>query len=608
MNHWALLLQHLPAPVYLCDVNGYIVDCNQAAIELWGRTPELSRERWQGAHRLYQADGEDLPLDRSPTAFALRSGKPIHDAELIMERPDGSRRIVRVNPRPIFDESGKLLGAVDLMLDATAFKEADHARARLAAIVESSEDAIVSKNLDGIIQTWNRGAERLFGYSAAEAIGHPITILIPEDRLEEEPRVLARIRNGQLVEHFETIRRRKDGSPIHIGLTISPIRDRTGTIVGASKIARDIGDRVRSEQALREADRRKDEFIATMAHELRNPLAPLAASLQLIEMGGYDKPVSRSTCERMQRQVRHLTRLVEDLLDLSRLTHGKVELRRESLAVGDVVNDAVEIAGPRIEAKGHRLELLVRPGLRVHGDGTRLVQVLANLLNNACKFTPASGHIRVVDNGIGIAAEHQDSVFEMFGRVRGGAGAEGGMGIGLSLARYLVELHGGTIRLFSEGPGAGTEVMVMLPLEPGSREAAAPGHPGSIKPDPGLHRILIVDDNEDAAASLQMLFRTVGHEVAVVHCGHDALTRGAEFLPDTLLLDIGLPDISGNDVAVRIRLTDWGKAALLIAVTGWGDAKDRQRTTAAGFDHHLVKPVDFDVLERLIIGPAATRH
>ncbi len=615
---WSHLLRHLPAPVYLCNADGYLTDCNQAAIDLWGRAPEVGRDRWCGSLRMYQADGQSLPLDQSPMAHTLRTRQAVRDAEIIIERPDGSRRNVRTNPSPVFDEAGNLTGAVNQLLDATAFREADHARARLAAIIESSEDAIISKSLESIIQSWNQGAERLFGYTADEVIGRPITIIIPDDRLEEEPQVLGRIRRGEVVDHFETIRRRKDGSPIEISLTISPIRNADGRVIGTSKIARDIGDRRRYEQELLLADRKKDEFIATMAHELRNPLAPLTASLHLIQMSGYSGHVPRNTLEMMQRQVGHLTRLVEDLLDLSRLSHGTIELKKEVLTLDDIVNDAIEIVGPGIEAKGHHLELALPQNLQLIGDRTRLVQVLANLLNNASKFTPKSGLVKltagrdadqvricVKDNGIGIAREHQERVFGMFTRVQNGSGADGGMGIGLALARHLVALHNGSISLHSDGPGQGTEFIVVLPLDVAVGAPAISQHSAPLQAAAAARRILVVDDNEDAAASLSALFSALGHQVATAHSGQEALAAGPAFLPDVVLLDIGLPDISGNEVASRMRLEPWGKTATLVALTGWGQADDRKRSAAAGFDHHFVKPVDLDVLERLLAAQPA---
>ena len=619
---WAQLLQHLQGPVYICDAEGYITQFNDAAAALWGRQPEIGRDRWCGAPRLYQADGQELPPDQSPMAFSIRTRQAIHDAEIIIERPDGSRRQVRLNPNPIFDESGKLLGAVDQMLDATAFKEADQARARLAAIIRSSDDAIISKDLNGIITSWNQGAERLFGYEAAEVIGRSITILIPPDRLDEEPGVIARIRLGESVDHYETIRVRKDGSLVDISLTVSPILGSEGTIVGASKVARGIGERKRTERALAEADRRKDEFIATLAHELRNPLAPLKTSLHLIRMTGFNGQVPRSTLEMMERQVNHLGRLVEDLLDLSRLSHGTIQLKKEKLALSDVVSDALEVSSPLIESKNHHLELSLLPGLRVIGDRTRLVQVLVNLLNNSAKFTRPRGWIRLVverdgnqvrircaDNGMGIAPDMQEAVFGMFTRVPQNPDAirESGMGIGLSVVKHLVALHGGSISLRSEGVDKGTEFTVCLPLDTEVPEQAGSTAPPASLPTAAGRRILIVDDNVDAADSLAALFRAIGHEVVTANTGMEAISNGRQMLPDVVLLDIGLPDLSGHEVAAHIRQQPWGKLTLLVALTGWGEDRDRKLSMASGFDHHFVKPVDLEILETLM-NASVVRH
>jgi len=620
--HWAQLLQHLQGPVYICDADGYITQFNDAAAALWGRRPETGRDRWCAAARLYQADGQELPPDQSPMALSLRTRQAIRDAEITIERPDGSHRQVRLSPNPIFDASGTLLGAVDQMLDATAFKEADQARSRLAAIIRSSDDAIISKDLNGIIRSWNQGAQRLFGYEAEEVIGRSITILIPPDRLDEEPGVIARIRLGESVDHYETIRRRKDGSLVDISLTVSPILGSDGTIVGASKVARDISDRKRTEQALVEADLRKDEFIATLAHELRNPLAPLKTSLHLIRMTGFSGQVPRSTLEMMERQVNHLGRLVEDLLDLSRLSHGTIQLKKEKLGLSDVVSDALEVSSPLIESKDHHLELSLQPELRVIGDRTRLVQVLVNLLNNAAKFTRPRGLIRLVverdgnqarircaDNGMGIAPDMQAAVFGMFTRAPQGsdAGREGGMGIGLSVVKHLVALHGGSISLRSEGVGKGTEFTVCLPLDTDVPETAQSTTRPASQPATAGRRILVVDDNVDAADSLAALFGAIGHEVVTAHSGLEAISKGQQMLPDVVLLDIGLPDLSGHEVAARMRQEPWGNAALLVALTGWGEDRDRKLSIASGFDHHFVKPVDLDILESLM-NASATRH
>lgn len=613
---WGLLLSHLPVASHLCDSQGFIRYYNQAAVELWGRRPQIGVERGSGALRLLQVDGQPLSHEQSLMTCSARGREKLRDKELIVERPDGSRRNVRMSCNPIFAEDGTLLATIHQAVDGRRFDEMDHAQARLAAIIESSDDAIISKNLDGVIMSWNQAAERLFGYRAEEALGRPITILIPEDRLDEEPQVLARIRRGELVDHFETVRRRKDGTLVDISLTISPIRGPNNAIIGASKIARNITDRKEAERLLADADRKKDEFIAVMAHELRNPLAPLKTSLHLIQAN--DGQIPRGTVEMMQRQVGHLIRLVDDLLDISRFSHGTIVLKKESVSLDDIVSDALEIGIPKLEAKGHQLEVHMPSGLRMLGDRTRLTQVLANLLNNAAKFTPNHGLIKLIaepqgehlllrvrDNGIGIAAKHQQGVFGMFSRVDGAGDAESGLGIGLALAHYLVTLHGGSISLHSDGPGTGTEFTVSLPL--GSEGPSLPA-PQSQPRSPldkafARRRILIVDDNKDAADSLQMLFELLGHEAAVALSGHEGLALARSLRPDIVLLDIGLPDLSGNDVAMRMRQEDWAQSAILVALTGWGEAAVRERSAAAGFDHHFLKPVDLDALERLLERP-----
>jgi PAS domain S-box-containing protein len=621
--HWGHLLRHLRGAAYICDAEGYVTHFNEAAAAIWGRRPEIGREQWCGSHRIFLLDGTIVAREDCPMAWCIRDRRSYCDVEAVCERPDGTRRLVRVNPSPLFDAAGNFQGALNEIIDITEFKDADHARAQLAAIVRSSDDAIVSKDLNGVIQTWNQGAQRLFGYTAGEAIGKPITMLMPSDRVSEEAGVLARIRKGESVDHYETVRRRKDGALVDVSLTVSPIYAGYGRIIGASKIARDISERKSAERKLAEADRRKDEFIATLAHELRNPLAPLKTCLHLIRMTGYDSQrIARSTLEMMERHVNHLTRLVEDLLDLSRLTHGTIELKKERVSLGDVVSDALEIVTPLVESKGHRLDLTLPQNLTVIGDRTRLVQVVSNLLNNAAKFTPSRGLIRlsvrrqgnqvdicVADNGVGIATDEQEAVFGMFNRLRPpGSGTETGMGIGLSLVKHLVSLHDGTIMVHSDGPGLGAKFTVRLPLAPAVAAAIEPGTTKDVKRIASSRRVLVVDDNVDAAEAMSVLFQTLGHEVRTAFSGSEALVIAREFEPDVVLLDIGLPDINGHDVAARLRHEPRGKELMLVALTGWGQEQDRQRSAAAGFDHHFVKPVDLDALEALMGNSKAVRH
>ena len=350
---------------------------------------------------------------------------------------------------------------------------------RLAAIVESAEDAIVSKDLDGIIQSWNHGAERIFGYTAQEAIGRSITIVIPDDRLDEEAEVLTRIRAGLAVEHFETVRRRKDGSPIDIALTVSPIRTSTGEIIGASKIARDITEQRRLREIAEEASRLKDEFLALLSHELRTPLNTVLGYARMLrkEDSRMVGDLRVRALDALERNADALSRLVTDVLDTSRSVSGKLRLDLETAPLEEIVSEAVRTVSPPAEAKDLSFEIHCEPGISVRADRDRLQQVLWNLLSNAIKFTPAGGTvslrtrrdhgsivISVEDTGIGIAPEHLPHVFQRFWQAHTGASREfGGLGIGLTLSRHLVEMHGGTIAVDSLGPGRGTTFTVLLP-------------------------------------------------------------------------------------------------------------------------------------------------
>ena len=486
------------------------------------------------------------------------------------------------------------------------------AQALMAAIVSSSGDAIVSKTLQGVIVSWNAGAERIFGYPAAEAVGRHITLIIPPDRLEEERMILARLVNGDRIEHFETIRRRKDGRLIDISLTVSPVYDASGRTIGASKVARDISAQKLAERSLREADQRKDEFLATLAHELRNPLAPIRNALHVLRLTGRDPAVLRVS-EMMTRQVDHMVRLVDDLMEVSRITRGKIELRREPVDVAAVLRSAIETSQPVIDAAGHRLTVALPPApLVVDGDAVRLAQVFANLLNNAARHTEAPGDIwvdacreaddvvvSVRDAGVGISADMLPRVFEMFTQAKGShRRTQGGLGIGLSLVRSLVQMHGGVVTAASEGPGRGSEFTVRLPTTNAASKVDAPLRlPESV---PGI-RVLVVDDNADAADSLGLLLGLLGADVRVTHDGASALEALADFQPQMILLDIGMPGLDGYEVAARIRADPEHRGVTLVALTGWGQEEDRRRSRQAGFDYHLIKPTDLDALRALII-------
>jgi two-component system CheB/CheR fusion protein len=617
------LLAKLPAAAYTCDADGLITYFNERAVQLWGREPKLEDpvDRFCGSFRLFSPDGSPIPHDECWMALALRDGKAYNEQEIVIERPAGDRCIVLAYANPFLDERGKLVGAVNVLVDVTDRRRAELARAQLAAIVESSDDAIISKDLNGVIQSWNAAAQRLFGYTAEQAVGRHISFLIPADRADEEDRILARLRAGERVYHFDTVRVRSDGQPIHVSLTISPIRDEAGLIVGASKIVRDITNRKQDEERiyglmtqLKEADLRKNEFLAMLAHELRNPLAPLLNMLEIMKRGDGNGEVIEQVRSTLERQLGQMVRLVDDLLDMSRITRSKLELRKECVELAAVIHQSVEACRPLAERAKHELNVSLPPEpIYLHADPVRLAQVFGNLLNNACKYTEPGGRIwltverqgsevvvNVKDTGLGIPSDKLASIFEMFTQIdRSLDRSQGGLGIGLTLVKRLVEMHGGSVEAYSDGQGLGSEFVVRLPMLIEKPQTKTP-EPTAEQTPAAAHRILIVDDNRDAATSLAMLLKMTGNETQTAHDGLAAVETAATFRPDVVLLDIGLPKLNGHDACRRIREQPWGKNMVLVALTGWGQDEDRRQSKDAGFDHHMVKPVDFADLMSLL--------
>jgi PAS domain S-box-containing protein len=775
--------------VITTDADGRVTFLNRVAETLtgWPQHEAVGRPLSEVFRIVNEATRQ--PVD-SPALLALREGRIIGLANhTVLIARDGTEHPIDDSAAPMQGDGDTPIGTVLVFRDVTERRRADEARARLAAIVESSDDAIVSKTLEGIIRSWNAGAERLFGYTEAEAVGQHITLIIPPERHEEEQTILDRLRRGERIDHFETVRQAKDGRLLNISLTVSPIHDDAGRVIGASKIARDITAHKRALESaqflasasaalatvvdyestlykvahlavpffadwcvidivqpdgtlrrlaavhsdpervalgkafhhryppppdaahgtryvlrtgksdlmtditdamlsgaarddehlrmlrqlhlrssicvplkargktlgaitfvtaesqrrygqadlavaedlahratiaienarlygeLREADRRKDEFLALLAHELRNPLAPLRNGLQIVRLAGTDTKAIAQARAMMDRQLGHMVRLIDDLLDISRISQNKMELRKARVLLADVIASAVEAARPLIEAARHELTVHQPTGpVFLDADLTRLAQVFGNLLTNSAKYTKPGGHIwlsaertgpevivAVRDTGIGIPADALPRIFDMFSQVdRSIERTTGGLGIGLALVKGLVEMHGGTVSADSPGLGQGSTFAVRLPAlgQPAAAidtpidEPRGPTGPG--------RRILVVDDNRDSAESMAMMLRLTGNEVTTAHDGVQAVETAECIRPDVILMDVGMPRLNGYVATRRIREQPWGQGMVIIALTGWGQEVDRVQSRDAGCDGHLVKPIALADLEKLL--------
>jgi PAS domain S-box-containing protein len=528
---------------------------------------------------------------------------------------DGREIAIDDSAAPVRTRDGRVVGVVLVFRDITERRRLELGAAWLTSIVETSSDAIISKSIDGRITSWNQAAERLLGYTATEIVGKPLTTIIPPELHEEEQRNLERLWRGERVEHFDTVRLAKNGRRIEVSLTISPLKNAEGEVVGASKIMRDIRRRKELERRVREEHQLKDEFLAMLAHELRNPLAPIRTASEILSHAPADDTLGEIAVSTIKRQVTHLARLVDDLLDVSRITHGRIELRLHPIDVAGVIAQAVETVEPQLRQKQLRLSVIsadAYESLYVNGDFARLVQCVGNILSNAAKFTDPGGEIsvrthaenshaviQVADTGAGITPELLPRIFDLF--VQGDRSldrTQGGLGIGLAIVRRLVQMHGGEVAAESLGLEHGSMFEIRLPrvARPQSRSPEA----ASFKAPPG--RVLVVDDNFDAANSLAALLNLQGHETQAVYSGHEALERIESFRPNVALIDIGLPKMNGYELAKRLRETLDGAALWLVAVTGYGQVEDRERARAAGFDDYLVKPVEMPALERALAG------
>lgn len=488
---------------------------------------------------------------------------------------------------------------------------------RLRAIFNQAAVGIAVADLGGRFLEMNKKFTEILGYAEKELKSLDYNTITHPDDLELTRKSMVRLMSGEIPEYvIEKRFVRKDGKTVWALTTVTALRDVNGQPQQYIGVIEDITARRGMEDALREADRRKDEFLATLAHELRNPLAPIRHAATLLNSTVANEAQRRWGSEVIARQVGHMALLLDDLLDISRITRGRLEIKKDYTTLQSLVSTAVETARPLIDAKKHALHVnLPEQTLHLEVDPLRISQVLSNLLTNAAKYTDANGRIvmtaelrfnalriSVKDNGIGLRPETIPKLFEMFSQVDSAIDrSQGGLGIGLALVKGLVELHGGTVGANSAGLGQGSEFVVILPDSTCSRldGEATPNETKAASSDAKC-RVLIVDDNRDAVAALAVVLQLQGHEVFTAHSGADALAVAARERPPALILDIGMPGMSGYELTRRIRQEAWGRHALIIAVTGWGQEEDSRQSFAAGFDHHLTKPIDVAKIEELL--------
>jgi len=564
------------------------------------------------------------------TREAVERGWPAHELKLAATegrfeddgwrvRKDGSQFWANVIITALRDESGKLVGYSKITRDLTERRLTDEAlrqtEERFRLLVDGVSDyAIYMLDPDGIVSSWNSGAERIKGYTSEEIIGkHFSRFFATQDIEAGKPwEELATARRTSRAED-EGWRVRKNGERFWARVVVTALRDSAGHMRGFAKVTQDLTER-RYLQDLEQTSKNVSAFISMLTHELRNPLAPIRTAIQVIPHMYKTESGLDDMLQMIDRQSAHLARILDDMMDVSRAAQGKITIQKKPVDMTEVVQRALETATPSIEANNHRVALdLTAKALHVEGDFCRLTQLITNLLNNAARYTPHGGSItvtardeegkavvRVADSGRGIEPEDIERIFAMFVQGRSSENnAGGGLGVGLALARTIAELHGGSLTAHSAGMNTGSEFTLKMPLS-----ASVVEKPKADAPRPTLttvpRRILVVDDNVDAAATLEMLLKSLGHETCVVHDGVGALQMADEFRPDVVLLDLGMPGLDGYETARRLRAVKKELPFRIIALTGWGQESDRQKTREAGFDLHLTKPVELEDLVQAV--------
>ncbi|MBV9998480.1 MAG: PAS domain S-box protein [Verrucomicrobia bacterium] len=608
--------------IFLLDARGYVASWNAGAERLKG----YKAEDILGKH--FSLFYPPEPLERGWPEYELKTAAQTghFNDEGWRLRKDGSRFWANVTITALKSPTGALRGFLKITRDLTERKQAEEAlrqsEERFRMLVEGVQDyAIFMLDPEGYVISWNRGAERLKGYQRHEILGKHFSIFYPPETLEAgKPAWELR----QALEHGcvedEGWRVRKDGGRFWANVVITAIHDKEHVLQGFTKVTRDLTER-RKIEMLEEMDRQKNEFLAVLAHELRNPLAPIRNAMHILEAPGADAATLGRARVMTRRQIEHMARLLDDLVDLARLNRGRFGLRKEQLDLETVVDHAVEAARLDCEERQQQLSVsLPAQPVRVFGDRTRLEQALGNLLNNAAKYTNPGGRIwvrltsteaeatvRVQDSGIGIEPMMLPRIFNLFVQAdRRLDRSVGGLGIGLSLVKQLIELHGGKVDAFSPGRGKGSEFVVRLPVAPNPQTPQTPEAPDAAAEQtarasgPAQLRVLVVDDNVDAADALAAVVHLAGHAAQVAYEGSTALALAPQFKPHLVLLDIGLPGMDGHAVGRALRQRPETKDTVLVAVTGWGQAEDRRKSQEAGFARHLVKPVDPAVLKTVL--------
>ncbi|HZY16620.1 MAG TPA: PAS domain S-box protein [Ramlibacter sp.] len=600
--------------IFMLDAGGHIASWNSGAQKLKG----WSREEILGQHFsvFYPPEAQASGWPQEELRLAALRGR--FEDEGWRVRKDGSRFWANVVITALYGPGGELTGFAKITRDLTERRrheeELRSSEERLRLLLESVRDyAIFMLGPDGLVQSWSAGAQAIEGYEAGEIIGRHFRVFYtPDDQAAGAPeRELEAARAEGRVE-AEGWRVRKNGSLFWANAVLAAIHGPAGDLRGFAKVTRDMSERRRLED-LEESSRRMNEFLAMLAHELRNPLAPIRNAVTIMQLESIASPVLRNCREVIDRQLSHVTRLVDDLLDVGRLSTGKITLRKELVRLSDVVTRSVETARPLIAARRHQLEIQQpEEAVYVNGDSTRLSQVLQNLLVNAARYTPEGGRIQlgvsvngnlvsvvVRDNGRGIAEADLQRIFQLFmqaGNVNS-AGSESGLGIGLTLARSLAELHGGTIAATSPGLGQGSSFTLRLPVASNPRETETKDpHAPAVS---GL-RILVIDDNRDSADSATDVLRLLGNQAEAAYDGESGIAQARRLHPDVILLDLAMPGMDGYEARKRLLADGGAQRSFLVAMTGFGNEDDRRRTRSAGFDAHLTKPVELDALLALL--------